>query len=90
MAVVDDGVRMLTRLAGAAGVPPVLLFSGFGEPSKHEIVEKVECAETKGQPEKALGTPDDIGQGARWRNGPTAPPTEKWCSRSPATASPWR
>ncbi len=53
---------MLTRLAGAAGVDLVLLLSGDGEPSKHEIIKKAESAETKAQREKALGAPDDIGK----------------------------
>ncbi len=35
---------MLTRLAGAAGMAPVLLLSGCGAPSKHEIIKKAESA----------------------------------------------
>ncbi len=64
---------MVTRLAGAAGVALVLLLSGCGEPSKHEIIKKAESAETKAQLEKALGAPDDIGK---------VGPVEQWTYRA--------
>jgi hypothetical protein len=53
---------MLARLMGAAGMALLLLLSGCGDPSKHEIVKKAEGAKNKAQLEKALGAPDDIGK----------------------------
>jgi len=64
---------MVARLMGAAGAALLLLLSGCGDPSKHEIIKKAAGVENKAQLEKALGAPDDVGK---------VGPVETWTYRA--------